>query len=141
MFKLPLILDIWDFRGKQKLMDSGIYLMRDVKEEQIGDITPTSDGKLSRTQRQWLQVRKTVDNDNTPYIDIDGLRAEFKSFIYPLHFIDFETSMVAIPFNKGRRPYEQLAFQFSHHIVTSDHKYRAHRDNIYVLKEGHVSKF
>ena len=122
MFKLPLVLDIWDFRGKQKLMDSGVYLMRDVKEDQIGDITPTSDGKLSRSQRQWLQVRKTVDNDNTPYIDIDGLRAEYNQFIYPLHFIDFETSMVAIPFNKDRRPYEQLAFQFSHHIVTTDHK-------------------
>ncbi len=122
MFKLPLALDIWDFRGKQKLMDSGIYLMRDVKEDQIGDITPTSDGKLSRSQRQWLQVRKTVDNDNTPFIDIDGLRAEFNKFIYPLHFIDFETSMVAIPFNKERRPYEQLAFQFSHHIITIDHK-------------------
>ena len=39
------------------------------------------------------------------------------SFTYPLHFIDFETSMVAIPFNKGRRPYEQTAFQFSHHIL------------------------
>ena len=121
MFKLPLVLDIWDFRGKQKLMDSGVYLMRDVKEVQIGDITPTSDGKLSRSQRQWLQVRKTVDKDNTPYIDKDGLRAEYNLFTYPLHFIDFETSMVAIPFNKDRRPYEQLAFQFSHHIVTTEH--------------------
>jgi hypothetical protein len=122
MFKLPLVLDIWDFRNKQKLMDAGVYLMRDVKEDQIGDINPTSDGKLSRSQRQWLQVRKTVDNDNKPYVDIDGLREEFNKFIYPLHFIDFETSMVAIPFNKDRRPYEQLAFQFSHHIVTTDHK-------------------
>jgi hypothetical protein len=121
MFKLPLILDIWDFRSKQKLIDSGIYLMRDVKEDQIGDITPTSDSKLSRTHRQWLQVRKTVDNDPTPYINIDGIRAEMASFVYPLHFIDFETSMVAIPFNNNRRPYEQLAFQFSHHRVTSEH--------------------
>lgn len=121
MFKLPLALDIWDLRCKQKLIDSGVYLMRDVKDDQIGDITPTSDGKLSRTQRQWIQVRKTVDNDNSPFINIEGLRAEFNKFIYPLHFIDFETSMVAVPFNKDRRPYEQLAFQFSHHLVTSEH--------------------
>lgn len=122
MFKLPLVLDIWDFRGKQKLMDAGVFLMRDVKEDDIGNIKSNSDGKLTRTERQWIQVRKTVDIDIAPYINIDGLRAEFKSFIYPLHFIDFETSMVAIPFNMGRRPYEQLAFQFSHHIVTADHK-------------------
>ncbi|MBP7509074.1 MAG: DUF2779 domain-containing protein [Prolixibacteraceae bacterium] len=120
MFDLPRILDIWDFRKKQDLMDSGIYLMRDVEEEHIGDIEPSSDGKLTRTERQWLQVRKTVENDTTPYINIKGLEIEFKKFTYPLHFIDFETSMVAIPFFRGRRPYEQVAFQFSHHIVHSD---------------------
>ena len=120
MFELPRILDIWDYRKKQDLMDSGIYLMRDVEEEHIGDIEPSSDGKLTRTGRQWLQVRKTVDNDTTPYVNIKGLRAEFESFTYPLHFIDFETSMVAIPFFRGRRPYEQIAFQFSHHIVDTD---------------------
>ena len=42
------------------------------------------------------------------------------AWVYPLHFIDFETSMVAIPFNKGRRPYEGIAFQFSHHVVQKD---------------------
>ena len=120
MFELPLVLDIWDFRSKQKLMDDQIYLMRDVKEEHIGEIKTNSDGKLSRTERQLLQVRKAVDKDTTHYINTDGLREEFKSFVYPLHFIDFETSMVAIPFNMGRRPYEQLAFQFSHHMVNQD---------------------
>ena len=122
MFKQPWILDIWDFRNKQKLMDSGIYLMRDVNESHIGDIKPSTDGTLSRTERQWLQIRKTVDNDNTPFINVEGLRKEFESFTYPLHFIDFETSMVAIPFFRGRRPYEQIAFQFSHHTVDADLK-------------------
>ena len=45
--------------------------------------------------------------------DVDGLKKELDSYTYPLHFIDFETSMVAIPFYKGRKPYEQTAFQFS----------------------------
>jgi len=39
---------------------------------------------------------------------------------YPLHFIDFETSAVALPFTRGRRPYEQVAFQFSHHQLEED---------------------
>jgi Domain of unknown function(DUF2779) len=120
MFDLPRILDIWDFRSKQKLMDSGIYLMRDVKEVEIGDIKSNDDGKLTRTERQWLQVRKAVDSDITPYINVNGLRSELQTYVFPLHFIDFETSMVAIPFNRDRRPYEQLAFQFSHHVVNSD---------------------
>ena len=120
MFELPRVLDIWNFRCKQKLMDSGIYLMRDVKESDIGDIKSSFNGKLTTTERQWLQVRKEIYNDPTPYINKNGLRAEFETFIYPLHFIDFETSMVAIPFFRGRRPYEQIAFQFSHHVVNSD---------------------
>tara|TARA_B100000497_G_C7549859_1_gene332327 strand:- start:376 stop:741 length:366 start_codon:yes stop_codon:yes gene_type:complete len=41
-------------------------------------------------------------------------------WVFPLHFIDFETTMVAIPFSAGRRPYEGIAFQFSHHIVYED---------------------
>jgi len=122
MFNLPWILDVWDFRNKQKLMDSGTYLMRDLKENDIGDITPCADGSLTRTERQWLQVRKTVDGDNTPYINTEGLRKELESFTYPLHFIDFETSMVAIPFFRGRRPYEQIAFQYSHHTIDADLK-------------------
>jgi hypothetical protein len=39
---------------------------------------------------------------------------------YPLHMIDFETSTVAVPFYRGRRPYEQTAFQFSHHQINED---------------------
>ncbi len=120
MFDLPIIFDIWDYRKKQDLMDSGIFLMHDMEEDHIGDINSCSDGRLTRTERQWLQVRKAVDNDTTPYINIEGLKAEFKTFVYPLHFIDFETSMVAIPFFRGRRPYEQIAFQFSHHVVNAD---------------------
>jgi hypothetical protein len=48
------------------------------------------------------------------------MKDEMKKCDFPLHFIDFETSAVAIPFTKGRRPYEQIAFQFSHHIVNKN---------------------
>ncbi len=83
-------------------LNSGIYLMRDVKEEHIGDIKPSSDGRLTSTERQWLQVSKAVNGDINPYVNIEGLKQELDSFTYPLHFIDFETSMVAIPFFQGK---------------------------------------
>jgi hypothetical protein len=50
----------------------------------------------------------------------DELQKEIDSWKFPLHFIDFETSAVALPFHKGRRPYEQVAFQFSHHQYNAD---------------------
>jgi hypothetical protein len=48
------------------------------------------------------------------------LRAEMSALKFPLHFIDFETCMNALPFHKDRRPYEQIAFQFSHHVLHAD---------------------
>jgi len=77
-------------------------------------------GILSRTERQWLQIEKTNAGDLTPYLDKDGLEEAMAAWNFPLHFIDFETSAVALPFHKGRRPYEQTAFQFSHHIYHAD---------------------
>lgn len=35
----------------------------------------------------------------------------------PLHFIDFETSRLALPYHKGMRPYGLVAFQWSCHTV------------------------
>lgn len=51
------------------------------------------------------------------YLDVPGLKEEMKGWKFPLHFIDFETSAVALPFYDKMRPYEQIAFQFSHHRV------------------------
>lgn len=114
----PFIFDLWNFRKTEDLIDQNKFLMDQVEEE---DISPTSkDAGLSTTERQWLQVKKHKENDPTPYFDIEGLWKEMKTWQYPLHFIDFETTMVAIPFNKGCKPYEQMAFQFSHHQVNKD---------------------
>ncbi|MBV1756502.1 MAG: DUF2779 domain-containing protein [Dethiosulfatibacter sp.] len=115
-FAEPTILEINNFRKKDQLFKLAVYKMKDVT---IDDIEPDTDGKpgLSSKERQWLQVEKVQDNDNTPWIDTDGLTTEMNNWRYPLHFIDFETTMVAIPFNQGRHPYEGIAFQFSHHVV------------------------
>ena len=62
----------------------------------------------------------TVEGKPLHYIDIDGLKDTMSVWKYPYHFIDFETTAVAIPFTKGRKPYETIAFQFSHHMLSED---------------------
>ena len=118
-FAEDTILDLWDNRNKDIYLDQGIIKLKDLSE---GDINPKPDDKpgISRTQRQWLQVSKSIEGNDSVWLDRDGLREEMESWRYPLHFIDFETTMVAIPFNKGRHPYEGIAFQFSHHCVHED---------------------
>lgn len=117
-FNRPQIFEIWDFRKGGKLLSSGIYFMDQLTTESIG--LKIEAGKLSNSERQWLQVEKEVNSDKSIYIDKVGLNLEMSSWNFPLHFIDFETSASALPFNKGRRPYEQIAFQFSHHIYFED---------------------
>ena len=119
-FEKPLIFDIWNYRGKQKLMDEGTYHLDQVNINDIGADAENMEDKLSTKSRQWVQIQKTVAGDSEPYVNIDGLREEMATWVYPLHMIDFETSTAAIPFYRGRRPYESIAFQFSHHIIYED---------------------
>ena len=118
IFEKPTIFDLWNFRGKQKFIDEGIIRLSDLDEEDI-NVSTATDG-LSNSERQWLQVQKAKDNDDTEYLDLTGLKQEMDGWVYPLHFIDFETTMVAIPFGANRAPYEGIAFQFSHHTLDKD---------------------
>jgi hypothetical protein len=45
------------------------------------------------------------------------LAAEFEALRYPLYFMDFETVFPALPLFAGLRPYDQLPFQWSVHVV------------------------
>ena len=67
-----------------------------------------------------IQVEFSKDRREKLLSRNSELKAEIDSWKFPYHFIDFETMTAAIPLYKGRRPYEQVAFQFSHHLVTAD---------------------
>lgn len=109
-FKQPSSMEIWNYRGTRSFPD-GRILMKDLQD---GDI----DG--DNKDRQQLQVDKAVKNDMSIDVKREGLKAEMKSWVFPLHMIDFETSTVALPFTAGRKPYEQVAFQFSHHTIEAN---------------------
>ena len=118
-FEHATSMELWDNRVKDKYLREGKYLLVDLFED---DIKLKSDDKpgLSRSERQWKQIEKARHNDEELWIDIEGLNQEMSSWTYPLHFIDFETSAPALPFIQGRRPYEGIAFQYSHHTIDKD---------------------
>lgn len=113
------VLDIWNYRGADKCIEQGVIKLVDVEPEHIGEVE-NKNTVLVLKERQWLQVEKEQNNDMSTYFDTDSMRKVMASWTYPLHFIDFETSAVAIPFYKGMSPYEGIAFQFSHHVVHAD---------------------
>ncbi len=118
-FKDANVLSVWSFRKKDELIRNNKIKLVDLEED---DVSPKPDKKagISSSQRQWLQIEMVQNKISKPFIDKDGMKLEMDKWKFPLHFIDFETTAVAIPFNKGRKPYEGIAFQFSHHIVNKD---------------------
>ena len=101
----PHIFDIWNFRKAAKLIEQEVIYQKDIYEsELVNELNP----------RQLLQVDKTVNRSTEEDVKLE-LFTEMDNWQFPLHFIDFETSVVAIPFHKNRSPYEQIAFQFSCH--------------------------
>jgi hypothetical protein len=125
-----LIFDIWHSPSKD-LLPENITFLEDVREDHFSGL---------RADRQWLQVKKYKDQDPTPSIDKGVIESLLTNLDYPLHFIDFETSMVAVPFHKGRRPYEQIAFQFSHHVMEKSGLIRHESDFIH-LTPGEFPNF
>jgi hypothetical protein len=119
-FAQGTVLDLWNFRKKDDLISQGRIRLSAV---QPGDIDVKDGGKtLSVSERQWMQAKGIPpDEDRGGYWLAEGhMRTEMASWRFPYHFIDFETSAVAIPFHQGMRPYEQVAFQYSHHVMHED---------------------
>ncbi len=133
-FIKPNIFDVYFFSKGNKLFEEGIYFKDELTEDSVG--LKVEAEKLTTSHRQWLQIEKEVSNDDEIYVDVEELKEEMDKWTFPLHFIDFETSAVALPFNKGLKPYEQIAFQFSHHIYYENGKIE--HANEYINNEAGV---
>ena len=79
---------------------------------------------LSLSDKQDIQV-KALRNGKT-HIDKESIREFLEQLEHPLYYLDFETFGTAIPLYDDVRPYEQIPFQFSLHIVESEGKKPRH---------------
>lgn len=133
------VLDIWRFRKKDELINSGIFKISDAANHIA--VKPT-DGGLSTTERQMLQVAgiPTEKDKGGFYFDCQYFRKAQRRWKYPYHFIDFETCTVALPFFRGMRPYEPIAFQFSHHVMHKDGSVE-HRKQCLITEVGKFPNF
>lgn len=131
----PLLETLWGGKGGQvkgKILESGRWFLDQITLDDLLPKTPKSEVKsgLEPYLRCWVQIalatghpEKIVASEHLHdgiYLDIPNLKAEMAQWEFPLHMIDFETSAVALPFYEGMKPYESVAFQFSHHIIESN---------------------
>jgi hypothetical protein len=104
------------YRGKKKgfdLIDRGVTRLAEIP-----------DGfELTASQK----IQRAAATSGEPHVDLGVIRQFLERLEYPLHFLDFESFMSAIPLLEGVRPYQQIAFQFSLHIVTEPGAEPIHR--------------
>jgi len=115
------VLDLWNFRGKDKILQKKKFKLSDVTKEDLKVVS--SSDYLTNSERQYMQCVGTGDSKYSKlgfYLHTDYIKKEFSKWKFPLHLIDFETSTTALPFFSGMRPFESVAFQFSHHAIDSD---------------------
>lgn len=89
-----------------ELLGQGIYSTNDV---------PLSYPGLSAAQRNVCEVVQAGE----PRFG-EGLAAALTGLTYPLHFLDFETVMPALPVYVGTRTYQTIPVQWSCHTLHED---------------------
>jgi len=142
----PTVLDIWNYRKKDLYINDGIFLIEDIKFEDayLNEVNEKfksikGDG-LKTADRQVLQMTKTINQDDSVFVDKVGLKEEMDTWKYPLNMIDFETTAMALPFTKGIKPYESIAFQYSHHLIHKDGRVE-HKSQFINLEQGKFPSF
>lgn len=101
----PSVFDLYRMNAAKKfaLYHRGIVTYQDIP----------ADEPLSKVQRTQVKTAKT----SQPLIQPHIVQKFIADLVYPLYFFDFETFMEAIPRFDGQKPYMQMPFQYSLHIL------------------------
>ena len=87
----------------QQLVDINVFDIRQIPE----------DFPLTSPQKRQVAVAKS----NKPVIHYKEIAKVISSVEYPLYFLDYETFSYVIPSQQGYRPYQQMTFQYSLHVL------------------------
>ena len=68
---------------------------------------------MTPIQAQAVKSHKSKDT----FIDVQNIKSFVKNLRFPIYFLDFETYQQAIPQYEGIKPFEQIPFQYSLHIL------------------------
>jgi len=98
------VFEIANNRGKAwDLYKKGILEFRDIPED------------FPLNGKQWQQVLAELKGE--VHIDKEAIREFISKLKYPLYFLDFETFQAAVPMFDNSRPYQQIPFQYSLHVL------------------------
>lgn len=118
---------IFDTYKLGTIRDNGSPVANDLikaKKVSLLDLTQRFfEGKTGK--RREIQVSNT--RDNTEWVDPE-LGNILYDLDYPLHFIDFETSRMALTYHAGMSPFELVCFQWSCHSILKSGEPPIHKE-------------
>ena len=78
---------------------------------------------------------QTSEQNIKPIINREEIKKLMDDLKYPLYFIDYETYMDVIPEIEKTRPYQQLPFQYSSHILKDEDGEYEHKEFLADVKD------
>lgn len=86
-------------------------------------------------KQPWVESKATefvANKTGKEVVNIPALTEFLNDIEYPVYFLDYETVMNAIPLYEGTRPYQQVPFQYSVHVLNApDDEVIEHRSFIH----------
>ena len=106
---------------------SGIDKNKKIKFYNEGKVSFKDLEKENITGRALEQIKFELYNKE-PKINQEEIKKVLSELKFPLYFLDYETCQLAIPFIEGTKPNQQLAFQYSLHILKDEKSKLEHRE-------------
>lgn len=125
------IFDLAGLRSEKKfaLYNSGII--------SFDQITKVAEEKYL-SDKHKMQV--FAELEQRTYIDKENIRSFINDLKFPLYFLDFETIMPAIPLYDNSKPFQQIVFQYSCHILKTKSSNLEHCEFLAQPDEGDPRK-
>ena len=109
----------------QRITKKQINILQNLNIQKITDIPDNF--TLNKKQQNQLIATKTGKD----IIDNESITNTLNQLNYPLYFLDYETYGSAIPLFDGLRPYQQMTFQYSLHIIKGKDKTPEHYEYLH----------
>ncbi len=102
--------------------EDSVFVLNKIRKEKAfgfinGGCVRVQDVPPEQLKAASHQIVHRCHVENKTHADRAAIRAFIEQIEFPAYFIDFETVSPAIPFYDGTRPFQQVPFQFSLHIL------------------------
>ena len=124
--------------GKPNVFDiRGMQIRTKLKKYYEGKIT-FEDLENEDINPKYLEQIDFELNNRKAKIEKEIIKDLLDSLAYPLYFIDYETCQYAIPKYEGTKPYQQIPFQYSLHIINEKGAPLEHKEYLAEVEDENI---